>query len=145
MTKNIWILILGVCVLLISIGCSREKRIRPLSIDYQGIVLNRSNDGLYYTGDVSSSGITFSISCSKPLTKVQVNHIVCQDEYGDPQLSGYWGNVYTHQHDTRSFEFHINENSSREDRFIVFVFGYGDEICKISLKQHHLNNELLNL
>ena len=136
--RYIRILILVFCVLLFNIGCSRETCITPLGIEYQGIVLSSSDGGLCYTGDMSSDETDFSITCSRPLTKVMVNRVVCQDEYGNPQLSSYWGDiVYTHQDSPMSLEFHINENSSNEDRLFVFVFGSGNKTCKISLKQHH--------
>jgi len=116
--KNVWEPVFSVWILFSIIGCSHDICINPIDIETHNIVLDTSN--------------------SKPLMRLKVDDVICLDEYGNPMLSGYWGEIhYTYSAFSKCYEFQINENLSKKDRIFVLIFGSGDEICKICLRQHH--------
>ena len=133
---NAWLFALVMGNLLMLSGCSKELTFYPPEIQYEGLTLTSSNNGVNYTGEIPQEGAEFVIECAKPITGIRIERgkNVVSSENWNPSISGgYWGEII--RESENRYKFKINSNGSGIDRNFVFTFGSGFEICVVTLLQ----------
>ena len=126
-----------ICILLLVNSCDKDIEKVPLNIHVQGLVLQTSDDGFTYSGNVPPEGTNFTIKSSKTLSKITVDSVVYLDENGLPQSSGYWGDIsISPSGESFLSNIHIRENTSGRNRTITLKYGRANEYCLIHLLQY---------
>lgn len=125
-------------LVLLLCGCDNSIEIQSALVDFDGIELSSSDNGLHNSAIISESKKSFMISANRILTRVKINGVVCVDINGAPESEGYWGSINVSQRDgLYLYQIQINPNNSSKYRVFQFKIGSGETYSIINIKQEY--------